>query len=196
MNYFLIAVLSIAAYAAAETEAIPYPQSAPSATYGAPIESGQQIAGPYLQQYSQGPEAFNIQSGFEGYLVPSALGAHSLIPLKESLDALGSGAGLLKVLKPLTKLSLKIIPKIGAVLLGVIVLFLLGGLFTTGVCSLTPICTITFLGWGFSRESMRSYLTQDKLSSTAGFVLDAIKKYKELYDTSANEIETEKKSRK
>lgn len=202
MNYFVVIAFSIISYVAADTQPLPYPPASQSVTYNAQNENLQTVSGPYLQQYAPGPEGFNIQSGFEGYLVPSATGTHTILPLRESLEALSGGlsgsAGIFKIIKPFTKIGLKIIPKIGALILGVVALFIIGGIFTTAICSFTPICHISFLGWGFSRESMRSYLTQDRISATAAFVLDAIKKYKELYDTSANEIinESEKKSRK
>jgi hypothetical protein len=57
-------------------------------------------------------------------------------------------------LKLLAKLSLWLFPPLSLVLLG--------GALTVGVCVFTPICTLTFLGFGFSRDSVRSLISQDR----------------------------------
>ncbi|KAJ1531062.1 hypothetical protein ONE63_005891 [Megalurothrips usitatus] len=130
---------------------------------------------PYAYSYAE--PGFSVQTGYEGYLVPFQHTAAA----PSALGALGS-LGLLGKLLPLPKLGLKLFPKVGLFLVGFLFLLLIGGAFTTAVCAFTPFCTISFLGLGLTgltRNSMRAYLTPDRLTQTTAFVLDAIDKYKD-----------------
>ncbi|XP_034252471.1 uncharacterized protein LOC117651953 [Thrips palmi] len=124
---------------------------------------------PFLNYSEPG---FSVQTGYEGYLVPYQ--GHSV-----SAPAALGGLGLLGSLLPFPKLGIKLFPKVGLFALGFLFLLLIGGAFTTAVCAFTPFCTISFLGLGLTRNTMRSYLTPDRLSQTTAFVLDAIDKYKD-----------------
>ncbi|KAJ3619700.1 hypothetical protein MTP99_005360 [Tenebrio molitor] len=77
--------------------------------------------------------------------------------------------------------ALKIFTKVGLFLIGGLALLLVGGIFTTAVCSFTSICTINFAGWGgIDKETMRAYMTPEKISTAAALVQDAIGKYQRL----------------
>ncbi|XP_026292719.2 uncharacterized protein LOC113217094 [Frankliniella occidentalis] len=155
--------------------------SAPAAAYGppqaysAPAPAGPEVSAltqddaayvPYAYSYSE--PGFSVQTGYEGYLVPYQ--GHSV--------AAPGPLGLLGALA-LPKIGIKLFPKVGLFLLGFLFLLLIGGAFTTAVCAFTPFCTISFLGLGLTRNTMRSYLTPDRLTQTTAFVLDAIDKYKD-----------------
>ncbi|KAL0267513.1 UNVERIFIED_CONTAM: hypothetical protein PYX00_009765 [Menopon gallinae] len=162
------------ALAAADAPPIPY-AAASSGSYPAATYSHDE-----LQTY--GGEGFNIQSGFEGYLVPSSSQKGTvLLPISHGLEYLSSPGGLARLVKAISVKGLRLIPKIVLGVVAVAGLFLAGCLITTAVCTFTPFCTISFLGWGVARESMRSFLTEDRISATAAFVTEAIRKYQELY---------------
>lgn len=77
------------------------------------------------------------------------------------------------LLKAVTKLGFMVFAGVGILLVGV--------LFTTAVCSLTPFCTITFLnGYGVTQDTVRSLLTPDKITATAEFVQQALDKYQKI----------------
>jgi hypothetical protein len=59
-------------------------------------------------------------------------------------------------------LPLKLLAKLGLWLLAPLSLVLLGGALTVGVCVFTPICTLTYLGFGFKGDSVRTFITQDR----------------------------------
>jgi hypothetical protein len=134
--------------------------------YGQPPPSG---------WHDSDSNALSVQTGYEGYLVPSEEPeTHSL------LSNLGTIGILSALLPPLGKVAFKL----GFVAIHFIGLFLIGSLLTAGVCTFTPLCTISFLGLGgFSKESVRSFLTQDRLNQLSQFVMDAVEKYKNLQKT-------------
>jgi hypothetical protein len=55
-----------------------------------------------------------------------------------------------------------LLAKLGFWLFPPLSLVLLGGLLTVAVCAFTPVCTLTFLGFGFSKDSVRSLINQDR----------------------------------
>jgi hypothetical protein len=59
-------------------------------------------------------------------------------------------------------LPLKLLAKLGLWLFAPLSLVLLGGALTVGVCVFTPICTLKFLGFGFTRDSVRTFINQDR----------------------------------
>jgi hypothetical protein len=74
-------------------------------------------------------------------------------------------SGPLLLLSPLLHhlaLKLKFLAKLGLWLLAPLTLVLLGGALTVGVCAFTPICTLTFRGFGFTDDSVRSFITEDR----------------------------------
>ena len=196
----LLAVLAVAATGAWAEQAVQAVQvQAPAAAYGPPATAygppatayaapapasvdatdlAALIDGATYQQYpnaySYSDPAFSVQTGYEGYLVPVEQEGHPGHPDPAAL----AGLGLLSKLIPFPKLGLKLFPKLGVFFLGFLFLLLIGGALTTAVCALTPFCTLSFLGLA-TRNSMRSYLTPDRLTQTTAFVLDAIDKYKD-----------------
>lgn len=75
---------------------------------------------------------------------------------------------------------LRIAGKVGLFLLGGAVLLVIGGAFTAAVCSVTPICTLTFMGYGLTNEQVRSMMTPDRISVASELVNEAIEKYQKL----------------
>lgn len=76
---------------------------------------------------------------------------------------------------------MRFLARIGLFLLGGIALLLVGGIFTTAVCSLTPLCTIHFAGFGqISKDTMRTLVNPDRIANAAAFVEDAVHKYNRL----------------
>lgn len=77
--------------------------------------------------------------------------------------------------------ALKILAKVGLFFTSGLALLILGGILTTAFCSLTPLCTVTFNGFNaINKDTMRSYMTPDKIAATAAFVQDAVGKYERL----------------
>lgn len=100
-------------------------------------------------------------------------------------------AGLVAVAPPLGKIGLKFALKFGVWFLGFAALFLIGSFVTTTVCTLTPLCTISFLGLGpFSKQTVRTFVSEDRLNHATQFVYDAIKKYRNLNKKSDEETES------
>jgi hypothetical protein len=79
--------------------------------------------------------------------------AHSVFPYSPLL--------LLPLLHKLS-LPLKLLAKLGLWLLAPLSLVLLGGALTVGVCVFTPVCTLSFLGVGFTRDTVRTFINQDR----------------------------------
>lgn len=173
---------------------IPQPPSPP--VYGVPPP----VYGAPPPVYGLPPtdSGFTVQTGYEGYLVPTGPSHHHALAFAASplaaLGAAGAKAGFLTKLLPFpfNLIGLKFGAKLGLFLLSLLFLLLIGGALTTAVCAFTPICTISFLGFGFSRETMRSYLTPDRLTSITAFVHDAIDKYKSLQKNRNKKIESSK----
>lgn len=143
---------------------------------------------PYTKWNAEPPtdsQTFTVQSGYEGYLVPSEP------PF--TISDIFKTAGLISLLPSLSKIGIKLAFKFGIWALGFLGLFLIGSLFTSAICAFTPICTISFLGFrGFNSESVRSLINQDSLNSAAQFVADAVRKYKKLNDGSKQKPEKNK----
>jgi hypothetical protein len=75
---------------------------------------------------------------------------------------LSTGPLLLLPLLHKLALPLKLLVKLGLWLLAPLSLVLLGGALTVGVCVFTPICKLTYLGFGFKGDSVRTFITQDR----------------------------------
>jgi hypothetical protein len=57
---------------------------------------------------------------------------------------------------------MKLLNRLGIWLFPPLSLVLLGGALTVGVCVFTPVCTLSFLGFGFTKENVRSFINQDR----------------------------------
>ncbi|RZF40951.1 hypothetical protein LSTR_LSTR013206 [Laodelphax striatellus] len=104
------------------------------------------------------PQGFAVQTGYEGFLVPSEQSLHSLPNLQ--------------VLAPL--LGFKAIAKAGLWFFGLVMIVLTGAGLASAVCAFTPLCT---LGLAFGRQN------SDKLHLLTTFVHNALDKYNRLQKT-------------
>jgi hypothetical protein len=93
------------------------------------------------------------QIGLAGQETSGGYGSHSILPTRPPL--------LLLVLNKLA-LPLKLLAKLGLWLLAPLSLVLLGGALTVGVCVFTPFCTLRFLDFGFTRDTVRTFMNQDR----------------------------------
>ncbi|KAF2885477.1 hypothetical protein ILUMI_20705 [Ignelater luminosus] len=76
---------------------------------------------------------------------------------------------------------LKVLAKVGMFLVGGVALLVIGGIFTTAVCSWTQLCTITFSGFGkLNKDTVRELVTPERVANAAAFVEDAVQKYQRL----------------
>ncbi|XP_023718995.1 uncharacterized protein LOC111870722 isoform X2 [Cryptotermes secundus] len=118
-------------------------------------------------------------------------GGHSLIAPSPSL--------LVPLLQNLA-LPIKLLGRLGIWMFPPVSLLLLGGALTVAVCVFTPVCTLSFLGFGFSKESVRSFINPDRLASISKFVTDAVHKYRKMQKRGAKKemrrlsIDSSKKS--
>ncbi|KAF6207294.1 hypothetical protein GE061_018535, partial [Apolygus lucorum] len=145
-----------------------------SAPYpSAPVLPPQAAPPSYTKWEHDNDQTISLQSGYEGYLVP----AEPSLSLGDILRT----AGLITLAPPFAKIGIKFALKFGVWFLGFAALFLLGSLVTSTVCTLTPLCTISFIGLGpFAKETVRSYISEDRLNSATQFVMEAVRKYKAL----------------
>lgn len=78
-------------------------------------------------------------------------------------------------------MGLRAFAKVGLFIIAGASLLVVGGIFTAAVCSLTPICTLTFNGFGgINREAVESMMTPDGIQAAASLVQDAIGKYERM----------------
>ncbi|XP_046406485.1 uncharacterized protein LOC124171363 [Ischnura elegans] len=153
MNRIFVAIFLWAAASAAE---IRYGDG----TYVQHFTSGGDGDASTNQVAAHGVHGFGVQTGYEGYLVPTKGSSEGGWDLQR---------GLLAGLVPLAKLAL-ISPFTGGVWLFLALTALVGaGL----VCSFTPVCGFNPLGLG------RYYLNHDNLNSATAFVMDAIEKHRD-----------------
>ncbi|XP_023024007.1 uncharacterized protein [Leptinotarsa decemlineata] len=114
--------------------------------------------------------------GYEGYYEKS-LAKHPIYLEQPS----GYMSSVIPATQSALQFILKALAKFGLFLIGGAALLLVGGIFTTALCYLTPICVISFSGFsGLDKESVRSLMTPDKISAAAAMVQDAIGKYQRL----------------
>lgn len=143
-----------------------------------PTPASQQVYQPqeYVPHQTYPNSETYPNSGTYDYLVPA--GSLLYQPTQYMTSLL---PGSKNAIQNALQTALSIFAKVGLFLMGGVALLIVGGIFTTAVCSLTPLCTITFNGMGsISKDTMRSYMTPDKISAAAGLVQDAIGKYQRL----------------
>ncbi|XP_046743289.1 uncharacterized protein LOC124409610 [Diprion similis] len=147
---------------------------------------------PVYPEYND--QRYSVQTGYEGYVVsPSAA--------VDEPEATGY-SGLWSVMSPVSRFALTYGARIGVYFLNLLLLLLLGGIFTTSVCTFTPLCTITILGLGKAQvreqvsELARTYMTPERISAATGLVKKAIDKYAAMQTQPINEEtkETDKES--
>lgn len=170
----------------------------PNQFSGSPIHGGYNPTGynsaPYNpNQYN--PGAFNVQTGFEGYLVPGP----QLPPQKQvvaprnppsvinSLQAIPSG--LIASMRDTTSLLSRSFAFV-MTLLGVTIG---GGAITTALCSFTPLCTISF-ALPFVRSGIRD-ITEPLLGKESAEILEkAMTKFGALNAEFKGKVATESES--
>lgn len=124
-----------------------------------------------------GNSGYAIQTGYEGYLVPSVLPQQntdswiteigtSLFPSSDEILLYGIRAGIY--------------------LLHFVFAIILGGAFTTMICTFTPVCTIDFIGFGLVNnhkvkeqitDLSRSYLTDETVNAATILITKALDNY-------------------
>ncbi|KAF5279675.1 hypothetical protein FQR65_LT15310 [Abscondita terminalis] len=120
------------------------------------------------------PDAYNPNPGYDGYLIPVNSAPSTYTPQIENKSLGFSARGALNVM-------LKVLAKVGLFLLGGVALLVVGGVFTTAVCSLSPICTIEFHGLkNLNKETVRSLITPERVANAANFVEKAVDKYQRM----------------
>lgn len=140
------------------------------------------------------PGGFSVQTGYEGYLVPSY--PAPIIPPPVPGPYIGAGGGpfdYLRDIMPYPRTIFGAITKTGGWLLGAIGVVLFGGALTTGICTFTPLCTITFAALPFLalRDTAKKFSdvididadTVDRVRRAADFVQAALEKYNKLQET-------------
>ncbi|XP_043283836.1 uncharacterized protein [Venturia canescens] len=123
-----------------------------------------------------GKSAIAVPSGYDGFLVPVA-------PPRQTWSS-----SIVTALVPLTSYALSYGSKIGAYLWDLFLLLLFGAIVTTSVCTFTPFCAITFLGFGINKnqvkeqvsELARAYITPESMNAATLLVKRAIEKYADL----------------
>lgn len=127
-----------------------------------------------------GPAGFSVQSGYEGFLVPSVPPPPPPLPY---------GGGAIDVLRTILPRSISIFMRSGSYLLQTIAVILFGGAVTTAICTLTPLCTISFAALPFLglrntvknvKDTLTKEVTTDRVARAAEFVQNALIKYQNL----------------
>lgn len=88
---------------------------------------------------------YAVQSGYEGYLIPSA-------PPRQTSSW---SSGMLSTLVPLSNFALTYGARATTYIWNLLILLVIGGAFTTAICTFTPFCTITFLGLGLNKNQVK-----------------------------------------
>lgn len=140
-----------------------------------------------------GDPSFAVQTGYEGYLVPSL--PYGAAPSHGNAFASFAkmapvGFGFVKSLFPVAgKVFLAVIAKLAIVAVSTLGIILGGGLVTSLLCAFTPVCKLSFAGIPFLKlkdhakqltSTLESELTQERVKRAAELVRLALQKYNEL----------------
>ncbi|KAK5650013.1 hypothetical protein RI129_001042 [Pyrocoelia pectoralis] len=174
MKCYLQLVLFISCLGSSLTETVPQPTSGGPSTAPQPIYQHPDKNAAYVPHATYPyAESFEPSAAYEGYLMPNLVQYPQYADENKSYVASSARSSL--------AVMLKILAKVGLFLLGGVALLFVGGAFTTAVCSLTPICTITFNGFkGINNDKMRALVTPEHVASAAAFVENAVDKYQRL----------------
>lgn len=138
-----------------------------------------------------GDPSFAVQTGYEGYLVPTYGGNPSGGDAFSSFAKIAPvGYGFVKSLIPIMgKVFFGVIAKLAIVAVSTLGIIVAGGFVTSLLCAFTPVCKLTFAGLPFLKlkdtakqltSTLESELTQDRVKRAAEFVRMALEKYNEL----------------
>lgn len=172
MSQFGAAYPGFAAYPA------PIGYAAAAAPPAPPSAAGPIYPGPYV-----------VQTGYEGYLVPSTSGALA----EGSSTAQYNGNSLLSPLSYLTNLfsvmMMSALFRVIATVLGAIGMIFFGGALTRFICSFTPVCNVTNTAVEYLKSEgnaervgrmIAEGMTPERVRRASAFVQNALKKYHEL----------------
>lgn len=102
---------------------------------------------PYSGYPGFNPGAFAVQTGYEGYLVPSpAPVAVERVSEDDESNPLSSTISSLTSLIPGARQATQMIGRSLVFLLGLVGVTIFGGGMTTAICTFTPLCSISFAG--------------------------------------------------
>lgn len=139
-----------------------------------------------------GDPSFAVQTGYEGYLVPTYGGGPSTggDTFSSFAKIAPVGYGFVKSLVPIMgKVFFGVIAKLAIVAVSTLGIIVAGGFVTSLLCAFTPVCKLTFAGLPFLKlkdtakqltSTLESELTQDRVKRAAEFVRMALEKYNEL----------------
>lgn len=130
----------------------------------------------HMPTYYPGPGGLILQSGYEGYLVPQ---------LPPAPIAPGFG-DLFRSIMPYPRTLASLFIRTSTYLLGSLGVILFGGAVTTALCTLTPLCTISFAVLPFLglrdtakniQETLSNGITSDRVKRAAELLVSAYDKY-------------------
>lgn len=130
------------------------------------------------------PAPYAVQTGYDGFLVPSPA---------TSLSASGSvssnsGSFITALTNLLPALMSSTLVRVIVTVIGAVLMLLFGGAVTTAICNLTPICDITFRAVTYLRgksaanmgRMLAEEMTPERVRRASEFVRSAIRKYREM----------------
>lgn len=156
-----------------------YSAAAAAAAAATPVEHLEQVATPLNLPPIESLNGIQIQNGYNGLLVPEGYADY--------LEGLGlKPTEVFSFLHPLIPQTasaiIKFVVKAGAIALAAVAVIVISSIVAAGFCSFSNLCNVNFTGLGWQNEnieeSVRAYMTPEKLSSLSEFVHKAIAKYK------------------
>lgn len=132
------------------------------------------------------PGPFAVQTGYDGFLVPSISANLAATGTAASTSVISNISTALQNL--FTTLMSSTIFQMVLTALGALAMILFGGAITTAICNLTPICNISFKAVSYLRGTgaddvgrmLAEEMTPERVRRAAEFVRNAIRKYKEM----------------
>ncbi|XP_065206228.1 uncharacterized protein LOC135835745 [Planococcus citri] len=130
-------------------------------------------------------KSIRYENGYSGVLIPE----RTIDKAEAYLENIGVDKGILEYIKTLipktAKALFKFILKAGAVAVTAVLVLLITSSIATAFCSYSELCSISYfnsLGWQKRglEESVRAFITPEKMSYLGSFVHNAISKYENL----------------
>lgn len=147
---------------------------------------------PYGPGFPGGPAGFSVQTGYEGFLVPSFPPPPP--PPAGFFDILGS-------IIPNPRSIVSLFMRSGSYLINALAVLFFGGAVTTAVCTFTPLCTISFAALPFLglrdtaktiKDTIGNELTSDRVARAVEFVKNAVAKYHKMQSEVDDKTKTKK----
>ncbi|XP_073817852.1 uncharacterized protein [Musca autumnalis] len=132
------------------------------------------------------PGPFAVQTGYDGFLVPSVSANVAATGTAASTSVISTISTALQNI--FTTLMSSTIFQMVLTALGALAMILFGGAITTAICNLTPICNISFKAVSYLRgegaadvgRMLAEEMTPERVRRASEFVRNAIRKYKEM----------------